>query len=95
MSVSICAKLEATCYWKNIDRHPNASAISATYLEGDSIIDSAEVKLGGKVPLTVVCALATDFVSVKGKKCLVGRNLGRAAIEEVHGKVEDAQTRGM
>jgi hypothetical protein len=64
----------------------------ATY-QGDLIIGSAEVKLGGKVPLTVGCGLTTDFVSMKGKKCLVGRHSGRVAVEEVHGKVEDAQTR--
>lgn len=48
---------------------------------------------GGKVPLTVGCGLTTDFVSMKGEKCLVGGHSGRVAVEEVHGKVEDAQTR--
>jgi hypothetical protein len=47
-----------------------------------------KVKLGGKVPFAVVCVLATDIVGMKGKKCLVGRHSGRAAVKELHREVK-------
>jgi hypothetical protein len=47
-----------------------------------------EIELGGKVPLAVVCVLATDVVRVKGEKGLIWRHAGRTAVEKLHCEIE-------
>jgi len=63
-----------------------AEALKAWVL---SVTDSVvEIKLGGKVPLAVVCMLATDIVRVKGEEGLIWRHAGRTAVKKLHCEVE-------
>ena len=47
-----------------------------------------KIELSGKVPLAIVCVLATDIVRVKGEESLIWRHAGRAAIKKLHCEVE-------
>jgi hypothetical protein len=47
-----------------------------------------KIKLGGKVPLAVICMLTANIVGMEREKCLVGRHPGRTTVKEVHCKVE-------
>ena len=39
-----------------------------------------KVKLSGKIPLAIICVLATDIISVKGEKGLVRRHAGGTGV---------------
>jgi hypothetical protein len=51
----------------------------------DSVV---EIKLGGKVPLAVICVLATDIVRVESEQCLVGGHARCTAVKQLHREVE-------
>ena len=47
-----------------------------------------KVELCGKVPLAIVCVLATDIVRVKGEESLIWRHAGRTAVKKLHCEIE-------
>jgi len=47
-----------------------------------------EIKLGGKVPLAVVCVLPPDIIRVEGEECLIGGHAGCTAVKQLHCEVE-------
>jgi len=51
----------------------------------DSVV---EIKLSSKVPLAIICVLASDVVRMKGEECLIWGHTRRTTVKQLHREVE-------